>query len=252
MFKKASIIMTCLFVWVAGVPNSRAQPVEHMYTIDHPTAGLLEHGSYEISGRVGPESSFLLGIRIGFRNLFQVGMAFGMQRVFDRGRIEANDVVGIRFRIRLLEETIAPALAIGFDSQGQGMYHKDLERYDRKSPGLYAVLSKNYALQVGEMSLHGGVSWSTEREDDDDPDFFVAAEWRLEERLAFLIDADAALNDKNNKDAFGRGGIYLDGAIRWTYDHSLSMMLIFRDLSGNFAPDRRVGREFDIALIDYF
>jgi hypothetical protein len=231
---------------------SRAQLVQHLYSIDHPTAGLLEHGGYQISGRIGPESSFLLGVRIGFRNLFQVGMAFGMQRVFDRGSIEANDVVGIRFRLRLLEEMITPALAIGFDSQGQGMYHEGLRRYDRKSPGIYAVLSKNYALQVGEISFHGGVSWSTERDDDDDPNFFLAAEWRLEERLAFLIDADAALNDDDNTDAFGRGGIYVDAAIRWTYDESVAMMLIFRDLSGNFAPDRRVGREFDFALIDYF
>ncbi|NIM19552.1 MAG: hypothetical protein GTO51_04130 [Candidatus Latescibacteria bacterium] len=250
-FRQIFSITCCAVVMV--FPNlSRAQLSEPLYVIDHPTAGLLQNGGYHFQGRLGPESSILLGLRVGFRNFLQVGASFGMQRVFERGSVDVNDRVGFRVRVRLFEETESPALAVGFDSQGQGFYHGDLERYDRKSPGFYGVLSKNYALGAGFFSIHGGVNYSLEREDDDDPNLFAAAEWELVESFAILLDADAALNDNNEGSGFGEGGIYLDAALRVTYGESLSMMLIFRDLTGNFEGSDRVGREFEIGFVDTF
>jgi len=223
-----------------------------IYVIDHPTAGILENGEYQLAGRLGPNSSVLMGLAVGFKGVFHVGVSFGMQRVFDRGSVEVNDQVGFKVKVRLLEEGVGPALAVGFNSQGQGFYHKDLERYDRKSPGFYAVLSKNYLVPVGEMTVHGGANYSTESKDDDDPDLFLALEWRPVERFGLLLDGDAALNDNVEGGAFGRGGIYLDAALRVDYGQSLSLMLIFRDLTGNFRPYRKVGRELELSLWDSF
>ncbi|MDH3215615.1 MAG: hypothetical protein OEN01_04880 [Candidatus Krumholzibacteria bacterium] len=230
----------------------RAQLPQPVYVIDKPTAGILPNGSYLLRGRAGPESSFLLGVYVGFREVIQIGASFGMQNVFDHGTPAVNDYPGFTVRARLLQETNIPALAIGFDSQGWGVYHEDLERYDRKSPGLYAVVSKNYALLLGELSLHGGISWSTERKFDRDPNVFGAGEWTVFERLSVLLGLDTALNDDAQIHSFGQGGVYLDAGVAWHAGETVRVSLVFSDLTGNFGPARGVGREFEFALIQSF
>jgi len=249
------VIMVLLILLTADIVlpgRADAQLAEPLYAIDHPTAGLLQNGEYHLQGRLGPASSFLASLRLGFRNVFQIGASFGMQNVFERGDIEINDHIGFRLRLRLLEEAETPALAAGFDSQGQGFYHESLERYDRKSPGFYVVLSKNYLLAVGYLSIHGGANYSLEKNDDDDPDLFLAADWEPIEGFSILLDADAALNDNIEGDGFGGGGIYLDVGIRLGYGDNLSLMLIFRDVTKNLEDSDGIGREFELVFVDIF
>ncbi|UCG50626.1 MAG: hypothetical protein JSW58_10485 [Candidatus Latescibacterota bacterium] len=235
-----------------GAPTDTAcQVAQPLYIIDHPTAGLLDHGSYLVRAKAGPESSLLAEAGVGFKNFFHIGASFGMQNVLGYGSPELNDRIGFQLRLRIIEESNAPALAIGLDTQGQGRYDEDLERYQRKSAGFYVVVSKNYMLALGDAAFHGGVSFTTEREDDDDPNLFLGADWTILKRLAFVLDIDAALNDNAKGSRFGRGGVYLDGAVRWFYGESLMMTLVFRDLTGN-GPTRSVGREFELAIIDFF
>jgi hypothetical protein len=234
------------------VREAHAQAPQALYIIDKPTAGILPHGAYMLRGRTGPESSFMVGLRIGFRDIFQVGLSLGMQRLFEHGDPDLNEHIGLKARVRILQEGVTPALAVGFDSQGSGVFHNGIDRYDRKSPGVYGVISKNYALVAGEFAVHGGGSWSLEDEDDSDPNIFAGAEFTLFQRLSFLLDADAALNDNSDDDRFGRGGIFVDAGVRWYHGESLVLTLIFRDLTDNFAPSEGVGREFELAIIDFF
>ena len=75
-------------------------------------------------------------------------------------------------------------------------------------------MSKNYLLAVGYLSIHGGANYSLERDDDDDPNLFLSADWEPVEGFSILLDSDAALNDNNEGDGFGGGGINLDVGIR--------------------------------------
>lgn len=246
-----TVLVCCGLLCLLPAALAAGLPVP-VYNVDHPTAGLLEHGEYLFTGRVGPESSILVGVRIGFKSVVQIGTSFGVQKVFDRGDVDVNDKIGFQLRLRLIEESLAPALAVGFDSQGRGFYREDEKRYDRKSPGFYLVLSKNYISPVGEFSLHGGMNYSTEDRDDNDPNLFACGDWRLIEQLSLLLDVDTALNDNVDGGNFGKGGIYMDGAIRLDYGESLTFMLIFRDLTGNFGLTSGVGRELEISYWDSF
>ncbi len=246
------IILLVALPVVPAAAGAQDQPAQPLYLVYHPTAGLLGHGSYLIRGIAGGESSFLGQLGVGFKDIFQVGASFGIQNLLGSSSPELNDKIGLQARVRLIEETNAPALALGFNSQGQGRYHEDLERYDRKSTGFYVVLSKNWMFGLGDISAHGGISLTTEREDDNDPDLFVGADWTILRRLAFMLDIDAALNDNAKDSDYGQGGVYVDAGIRWFYGESLLMTLIFQDLTGNFGPTRRVGREFEIAFINSF
>jgi hypothetical protein len=247
------IVLLCVVGLACLIPASGyCDQFVPIYVIDNPTAGLLENGEYIINGRIGPESSIILGVRIGFRGIFHVGTSFGMQNVFDRGDVDVNEKVGFQFRLRILEEYVAPALAIGFNNQGTGFYHEEVERYDRKSLGFYVVLSKNYLLRVGQLSFHGGANYSTEDKDDNDPNIFLSSDWRLADIFSILIDVDTAMNDNASGSPFSKGGIYLDMALRIDYGQHLSLMLAFRDLTGNYRPKQGVGREFEIAFWDTF
>jgi hypothetical protein len=224
-----------------------------LYAVDSPTAGILGHGEYHLRGRVGPQNSILLGVRLGLFARVQLGVSFGMQRVFERADISVNDQVGFQARVRVLDEYVTPAVAIGFDSQGIGTYDEGLDRYERKSPGFFGVLSKNWAVPLGEFSLHGGVSYSLETDDEDDElTAFAACEWLVFRGFSLVLDGNGAFNDNTEDGAYGGGGMYLDGAVRVNYGENLSMMLIFRDLTGNYEPDQQVAREFELALLNSF
>jgi hypothetical protein len=226
---------------------------EPIYMIDSPTAGLLAHGEYHIQGRIGPESSVILAFRVGLKNRVYLGTSFGMQNLFSYEQVEFNDRPGILFRVRLIEEDDRrPGLALGFNSQGTGAWHDQAERYDRKSKGFYAALSRNWKIPVGHLSIHGGLNYSLENQDEDHANAFAAIDWEAIAGLDFLLDVDGAFNDNRDDGRFGGGGIYLDGAIRVTYGENLQMMLIFRDLTKNYTPERRIGREFEIAFVDFF
>lgn len=243
-------IMGAFFVvWASGAAANLAEPI---YVIDSPTAGLLGDGEYMIQGRIGPGSSIYLGLRVGFMNRFHIGASFGMQHVFEREEITVNDRVGFQVRLRLLEELAAPALAVGFNSQGVGWYDEALERYERKSKGFYAVVSKNSALVLGQLSVHLGVNYSTETKDEEGVNAFAAVDWEVFEGFALVLDGDAARDDKAEDGRYGGGGVYLDAAARITYGENLSMMLIFRDLTGNLETSDRVAREFEISFVRMF
>ena len=248
-----SAALVLFVVFAAGVAGrARAQINPPLYVVDKPTAGTLSNGSYQVRGRTGPESSFLLGIRVGFLGRIQVGASAGFRHVFANESPEFDDRVGLLARVRVLDETVFPALAVGFDSQGRGVYHSGLKRFDRKSPGFYFVLSKNYMLAVGDLSVHGGANLTRENRDDDDPNLFLGMDWTVLRQLSFLLDTDAALNDNAEGSPFGRGGAYVDAGVRWYFGESLEMTLIFRDLSGNSGSTRSVGREFELAFVEFF
>lgn len=228
-----------------------AQSLQPIYVIDTPTAGILPDRSYNVIGRTGPESSFLIDARVGFFDRVQLGVSYGMQQVFAHGPVTFNNLPGLNARVRLTDETKWPAIAVGFDNQGQGFYHSDLDRYDRKSLGFYAVASKNWALALGEFSLHGGSNYSLENRDDNSVNLFMAGDWLVFHRLSFLLDADAGLND-NSTASLGEGGAYVDAGLRFFFLESFSASLYFRDLTGNFGPQRDVGRELEIAFLNFF
>jgi hypothetical protein len=225
---------------------------EPIYIIDTPTAGLLAHGEYHIQGRIGQESSVLLAFRVGIKGVMHLGVAYGMQRVFERADVEFNDRVGLLVRVRLIQEGEGPALALGFNSQGEGTWDESQERYERKSLGFYGVLSKNWKVVGTQFSLHGGANWSTETTDEKSADIFAGVDWEPIHHFSLLMDWNAGLNDKDQDGMYGGGRTYLDAAAKLTYGENLSMMLIFRDLTGNYEPNPHVWREFEIAYQNTF
>jgi hypothetical protein len=246
LFAVAPALVVCASV----ARGALEQSVEN---VRYPTAGIVAHREYRMVARAMPESSALFGGRVGFKDTAHLGVFYGAFNLVSRGEPEFNDHVGFDARVRLAEETRWPALAVGFDSQGWGAYDGNLRRYERKSPGFYAVVSKNWHSFMGDLSLSAGANYSMEtRDDDTSPDAFALADWFIAQRVSILADFDAARNDNAEDGIYGEGGVYVDLAVRVLLGGQVSLMLVFSDLTGNLTPGDSSGREVQIEFADGF
>ncbi len=231
-----------------------AQLLEDLKVVSTPTAGLIGHGAYMFEGRIGPGNDLLFGMGVGFHDRLMVGLSFGLQNFIGRGKIEANNLPGLLLRIRVIEEGLAgPAFALGIDTQGEGYYFDEDERYERKSLGAYAVVSRNFDAR-SNIGLHGGISYSFENRDEDGIDLFAGTSFTIIPGLTLLLDYDAALNDDDpdipTTRTRGRG--YLDCGIRVDYGENLRLRLLFKDLLGNYIPESGVARSIEIVYLNWF
>lgn len=236
------------------VSPAGGQEVEDVYIVDSPTAGLLAHGGYLLQGSIGPHNSLLFGVQVGFHDRIMLGVSFGFQEFIGRGDVSINDKPGFQVKLRLLEESeIAPALALGIDTQGEGFYIEEDERYEVKSKGFYGIISKNYTL-LGDFSLHGGANYSLENKDEDGISVFGGLILELFPGFSVLLDYNAALddNDEDVPSSRTRGRGYLDTGLRFDFSDSVRLKILFKDLLGNYEPEKGVSRTVELFYVNYF
>ena len=238
---RAVILATCWTLSVLNYPcfgqnNSvGSASIEPTMIIDKPTAGMLHRSSYSLNGMFFENGGVLFGVTVGLLDRFSFGISYGGSEIIGANVPDMNRYPGVSVKPRILEESAGfPALAVGFDWQGRGAYLDALKRYMIKSPGFYLVASQNFAV-AGNLSLHGGVNMSTERDDGDkDLNVFFGAEKSLGKDLSFLAEYDPGLND-NSGDALGRGRGrgYLNLGMRWNWGRGLVLGLDFKDILQN-------------------
>lgn len=226
--------------------------LEPRVIVEMPTAGMLAKGTYAIDASLYQEGGMLVGFSAGLLDRLAVGISYGGSGLIGTGDPVMNEVPGFFVKVRVLEESVAvPALALGFDSQGQNGYLKDLDRYVVKSPGFYAVLSKNYTM-LGYLSIHGGVNYSLERADDDrDMNFFAGAEKTLGPFASVVLEYNLGMNDSDNK-ALGRGRGYLNTSLNLSPGSGLTISIGFKDMLKNGREGGFSGRTLRIEFVSPF
>ena len=244
----------CLALAVLAPGSARAQlDLQPRRLIESPTAGLLPRGSFGIDFRVYDENGILGAVEIGLFNRAMVGFSVGGQHITGNGDVQWNPRVEFSARVRVLEEgQSAPAVAVGFNSQGYGGYDRDLKRYISKSKGIYAVLSKNFGSSMGEMGFHCGVNRSLE-DGDGDKDFsgFVGLDKQIGKEFALLVEYDFALND-NEDNSLGSGRGLLNAGVRWMVSTQLLLEFDLRNIFRNGQHTPNPDREIRIVYYEKF
>ena len=167
MYGKMRVLLTFLALPAALFAQDIAIS-EQRTLINRPTAGSLERGSYDIELRMYPGGGLLGGIAVGLTERITFGTSFGGLNIIGEGEVIWNPRPEANIKYRLMEESYsAPALSIGFNGQGFGSWSDSLSRYQIKSPGVYAALSKNYSM-IGNLGFHAGVNLSLEKDDGDE------------------------------------------------------------------------------------
>lgn len=213
--------------------------------VDFPTAGMIPRGSIAFDVEFYGEGGVDFGCAVGILDRLSAGLSYGGSGLIGSGSPVMNATPGFNVRLRVLEESVyVPALALGFDSQGHDGYIRSLDRYSVKSPGLYAVVSKNYAF-LGYISVHGGANYSLERADGNrNVNLFGGVEKTIGPFLSYMIEYNSGLNDTGGN-AQGTGKGYLDMALRCSLGGGLTAAVNFKDIAhnaGNGTPAERTVR----------
>lgn len=204
-----------------------------IYLIDVPTANFLDRKYFELKLRVYHLGGMIGGLTVGLTNRLMFGVTYGGQNIIGQGKVLWNEAPGVnlRYRIRFESDQI-PAISIGFDSQGYGTYYPNLKRYQIKSKGFYAVVSKNFLI-LSDFGVHGGINYSDEnRGDEKDINFFCGAHLMLDQELSLLWEYDFAINDNDDK-SLGSGKGYMNAAVRWYFSNQIVFEFSVKNLLKN-------------------
>jgi hypothetical protein len=215
-----------------GTAGEKAK-FEYRTLIDMPTAGILEKGYVGATTDVLPDGVVIERLEVGAFDNVSFGISYGGANLIGEGEIDWYKLPGVNLRFRLFNEAITfPAIAVGFDSQGKGVYHDSSGRYDIKSPGFYAAASKNFAF-LGYLSLHATASYSLESKDGDNfIDFYIGVEKTLGNTVSVIAEYNFAFNDNETK-YYGSDKGYLNAGIRWSPGTGFTIEFDLRDLLDN-------------------
>ena len=232
------IFLISISIFSQGTAGEVAK-YEYRYLIDMPTAGILEKGVVGVTTEILPEGVLIEVIEAGIFENVSIGISYGGSNLIGSGKIDWYNWPGVSIRTRVIDETtLIPAIALGFDSQGKGVYDDSTDRFSIKSPGFFAAVSKNFDF-LGYMSLHGTVNYSLEGNDGDNfVDVRAGVEKTLGSSFSLLVEYDFALND-NNSD-FGSGKGYLNAGIRWSPGTGFTVGFDLRDLLSNKSDSKDV------------
>jgi len=242
--------MKNLFTFIVLLLASFNLIANSLYTVDNPTAAMLGRGEASVYSKLYQNDGISIGADVGLTNFFQMGLAFGAEHVLGNQNPKWSRV-DYKVKLRLINETQSrPALAIGVDTQGHGTYHKDAKRYEIKSKGAYAVLSKNYEL-FGLIGFDFGSNYSFEDNQDDAHHFdvFLGFYKTASDYITLYADFACGLNDLDKDYEYGglRRG-YLNTAIQFNINEQFSIKLLLHDLLRN----RKQTELFDRSLLlDY-
>ncbi len=213
--------------------------------VDCPTAGILQRGEVKFPISVFENGGMSFGAGVGVIQKLMFGIQFGGEYIIGDSLPNWDSYPGVFVKYRLFDESpTLPAIAIGFDSRGFGAFRDSLadgqkvKRFEIKSKGFYAVVSRNFHF-IGNLGLHGGVNYSTERKDNDgDLNFFVGIDKSINQNINIVAEYDFAFNDNGKGGdeetySFGEGNGYLNVGLQFNIDDNIRIQLNLRDLLEN-------------------
>lgn len=227
------------------------QPPRRM--IDSPTAGTLRRGSFDTELRAFPDGGMLAILQIGLTSRWQIGISYGGTNVISSNDPEWNPRMQFLTKIQLIAESFAmPAVAIGFEEQGFGLWIDSLGRYQIKSKGFYGVVSKGYRSSSFMSSIHGGINYSREDNDDDNVNFFCGADMLFDNNVGLVGEYDLALNDDRVPYSLGKGRGYLNASVRWVLIDKVLIEGAIKDILRNRKDTDSIGRELRLIYVEQF
>lgn len=225
---------------------------EARYLFNLPTAGTLKRGVFAIEGWFYANGGTMISASVGISDRFSFGLSYGASNIIGSGAPQWNRLPGAMVRYRILdEELLAPALMIGFESQGRGRFIDSLNRYERKAPGFFLASSKNFEF-LGFLTLHAGLNYSIlEAQDDGNLNFYIGLEKTIGADITIYVQYDFAFND-DRSEIFGRGTGFLDAGLRWSLGAGFTLELNLSNLNNNFRALSALDRSFRLEFIQSF
>ncbi len=225
------LLIPASFLIAQGTAGTGAK-FEYRSLIDMQTAGILQKGFVGVTSDVLPQGVLIEKLEVGVFNNISFGISYGGENLIGAGSPKWYKYPGVNIRFRIINESVSfPALTLGFDSQGKGVYFDSTSRYAIKSPGFFCAASKNFEF-LGYLSLHGTLNYSLESKDGEDfVDLSIGCEKTLGDNVSLIGEYDFAFNDNSTR--YGAGNGYLNMGIRWAIGEGFTLGFDLRDLLDN-------------------
>ena len=231
-----------LVVLLSLIISQEEQPYPPLDLISIPTAGTLPRGFFSMETILMEDGGLLPKVQFGITDRFTFGVSFGVQGFIGTGDIEKNkSAPEVQLKYRIYEETEQmPAVAIGLNTQGKGKFYEgeNLQRYEQKAFGVYALMSRNWNL-MGNLGFHIGLNKNLFENNDKDEDMnlFFGFDKEINESFSFLLEYNFSRDDDGESDSgdviLRRGKGYLNSGIRWSATDNLMLEINVNDMLKN-------------------
>ncbi len=222
---------------------------ESRYIIDMPNAGMLYKASYSTSTKFIDGGGLLVDFTTAPFDFLNIGVSYSVSGLIGAGGIKVHQKYpGFNVKARILDERLTiPAIAVGFYSQGNGLYYDDTasERFSQLSPGFYVAASKSFIWDLGEVSVHAGVNYCIDTKEDAGINIYAGIEHTLGKYFSLLCEFNPNFNDDNK--VIPNSKFKFNTAVRASVSDNITFELQFRDIftsSKNNGFNRFVGIEF--------
>ncbi|MGE3062937.1 MAG: hypothetical protein AB7T10_04820 [bacterium] len=241
-----------LFVLLLSTVMLWGYPLYNFETIKNPTTHIIPPKTYNISFEMLPNAGLGFSANISLFPRVMFGLSYSATDIISYEIPAFSKYPGFLVKVVIVEEEeYVPAVAFGLQSQGYGAYDTTSARFDVKSKGFYANVSKILYPPIGEFMIGGGMNYSIfENSVEKMVDFFAQAEYYLTDNVGFLIEYSLGLDD--NDGTFGRGVGYLNAGMKWIYEEKLGIEIDFVDLVKNNTANTTIGRGIKISYTDFF
>jgi hypothetical protein len=268
---KHPIRFPALFILLLSALAAAEQaPFQPVKLIDMPTAGALLKAQYSLDFKFFADGGLSTAVGVGITNRFSIGVAYELMRIIGQRGIRGQAFPGGFVKYRLMEESYyLPGLALGFDSQGSGVFYRksDGDYYPRfyfKSKGFFAALSKSYLFLGQPLGLHYEINYSAvdnqaeseghnaEGGSNRSVNMGLGLDKSFNDELSTMVEYDLALDDNHTHNPF-KG--YLNACVRWSIVKNFAIELDFKDILENkviAGATQDMNREVRIVYIDKF
>lgn len=241
-----------------------AQEVKTQKLIDQPTAAVLQKGEVDFTGTMYEAGGILSVFKVGVLKNVEFGISYGGTGILGRDKPTWNGLPGVNVKWVVLEEDYyGPSVAIGFDSQGYGIWQDEddgfkYDRYTIKSKGFYAAFSKNFyvAGDFGTIGTHLGVNYNVTEDDHDDDkgvNVYVGLDKSIGPDFTLLMEYDFAFDDNSDEEnAPTEGNGFFNVGIRWTFNEAVSIEFDVKDVLQNLTAAERPAREVKLMYVRNF
>jgi len=219
--------------------------------VNMPNAGLLPDRAWMGQILIGESGGLVCYFGLGLWGRLQLGASYGAHGVLGRGFATPYPRPGFQLKFRPIEESAKmPAIVLGYDDQGRGIWDDTGKRFARKSAGIYLVTSKNWSTIGGNIGLHLGTNYSFEIEDQKGINVWLGLDKNLGDMFAVSIEYDAGMNDYYSEDGvYGIGKGYLNAAIKWSVRPDFEIEFIMADCLMNDQQSETFSREVRITFV---
>ena len=231
--KKLLIVSTLLLLFTS------IWSFELLNLTDVPTGGILQKGEVRMFSKLYRENGLVLGTQVGLFPRFMFGVSYGGEQIVGNEKPIYHEKVEFNAKFRIFDESNkAPAIVLGFESQGHGRYYSSVKRYDLKSKGFYATFSRNFSF-LGSFGIHGGLNYSLEdTEHDNDLNYFLGFDKSIADMIFLTGEYDLAINDSKTSvdlsdEIEGKGKGYLNCSVYVKFTDAITLKLSAFDLLEN-------------------